>query len=265
MDPDSDDASVDPSIANLQARGYVTELLGELKSGKEATVYLGRGPGGLVAVKRYRDLQARSFKNDGIYRAGRYIGDARIEKAIQQRSVRGLEAQQGMWVMGEWGMLWHLWASGVNVPEPMIGPDPTAYAEAGSCVVMRFIGNEDAPAPRLSEAHLTPDQARDAWNQSLDGLADLLRLGLVHGDYSTYNLLWWENTVIIIDFPQTSDRSNPNFAQLLARDAASLAQSFARHGIRATPNDTLREVQKRARTGEAKPRLSRDELRLTLP
>jgi hypothetical protein len=51
-------------------RGYLDAVEGELKSGKEATVYLGRTRAGLAAVKVYRDLTVRSFKNDARYRAG---------------------------------------------------------------------------------------------------------------------------------------------------------------------------------------------------
>lgn len=77
-------------------------------------------------------------------------------------------------------------------------------------------------------------------------MAHLLRLGYAHGDYSTYNLLWWENTVTIIDFPQLTTRQNPNFKELLRRDAESLATSFRRHGVGANGEATLREVQRRA-------------------
>lgn len=244
----------DPVLAQLHDLGHVTELIGELKSGKEATVYLARGPRGLAAVKLYRDLEARSFKNDAVYRAGDFIVDARIRKAIEQRSGRGLDALQGMWCAREWAMLWALYRAGLPVPEPLIGPDVTDYLAAGRAVVMRFIGDEDSAAPRLSEARLTPDEGREAWSQALDGMAALLKLGYVHGDYSTYNLLWSENRVIIIDFPQLTTKANPNFQELLRRDAASLARSFARHGIRETAESTLREVGQRAHRQPEAPR-----------
>ncbi|WP_370657296.1 RIO1 family regulatory kinase/ATPase [Deinococcus sp. KNUC1210] len=256
MDLSAEDAQdTDPTLLNLERMGHVTEVLGELKSGKEATVYLARGPRGLIALKIYRDLQARSFKNDAMYRAGRYIGDVRIEKAIAQRSARGLQAQQGIWTAYEYQRLWQLWNAGLNVPEPLVGPHPSAYTETSPAVLMRFIGDEEAAAPRLSEVVLTPEEARRAWQEALDGMAALLRLGLVHGDYSTYNLLWWENHVMMIDFPQVSDKQNPNFQLLLERDAASLSRSFTRHGVNESAEATLREVQKRARQPGPQPRV----------
>ena len=47
----------------------------------------------------------------------------------------------------------------------------------------------------------------------------MLGLGKVHGDYSTYNLLYWQDKVIIIDVPQMVNiEENPNAKELLERD-----------------------------------------------
>lgn len=122
-------------------------------------------------------------------------------------------------------------------------------------MLIRLIGTEDTPAPRLSDASLTPEEARSAWQQAVQGMADLLRPGDVHGDYSTYNLLWWENTLTIIDFPQLTTRTNPHFGQLLRRDAENLATSFRKHGLHETGEQTVREVQRRAAGPAPKPQV----------
>lgn len=236
----------DDTIRRLIDLGHITEVVAELKSGKEATAYVARGPKGSVLVKLYRELEARSFKRDGIYREGQVILDARAKRAMEGRSRRGLEMLQAGWVAAEYAHLWHLWEAGLSVPEPLVGPSPFEYTQTTPAVLMRLIGTEDAPAPRLSDAALSPEEARNAWHQALDGMAHLLRLGYAHGDYSTYNLLWWENTVTIIDFPQLTTRQNPNFKELLHRDAESLATSFRKHGIHESGEATLREVQRRA-------------------
>ncbi|WP_102127285.1 RIO1 family regulatory kinase/ATPase [Deinococcus planocerae] len=236
----------DDTIRRLTDLGHITEVVAELGSGKEATAYVARGPRGSVLLKLYRELEARSFKRDGIYREGQVILDERAKRAMEGRSKRGLEMLQAGWVAAEYAHLWHLWGSGLSVPEPLVGPSPYEYTQTTPAVLMRLIGTEDAPAPRLSDAALSPEEARNAWNQALDGMAHLLRLGYAHGDYSTYNLLWWENTVTIIDFPQLTTRQNPNFKELLRRDAESLATSFRKHGTQASGEATLREVQRRA-------------------
>lgn len=245
----------DDTIRRLIDLGHLTEVIAELKSGKEATAYIARSDRGSALLKIYRDFDARSFKNDAIYREGQVVLDARAARAMKNRSRKGLEMLQFDWVMAEYAHLWHLWNAGLSVPEPLVGPNVKAYAETVPAVLMRLIGTEDDPAPRLSEARLTPEQARSAWEQSLQGMADMLRLGYAHGDYSTYNLLWWENTVIIIDFPQLTTRQNPHFRELLRRDAESLSTSFRKHGIYETGEATLREVQRRALGPGPEPRL----------
>ncbi|MBB6015818.1 RIO1 family regulatory kinase/ATPase [Deinococcus radiopugnans] len=245
----------DDTIRRLIDSGHITEIVAELKSGKEATAYVARGPRGPVLVKLYRELEARSFKNDAVYREGQVVLDERAARAMTGRSRKGLEMLQGMWVSAEYAHLWTLWRAGLNVPEPLVGPLPFDYDATVPAVLMRLIGTEDSVAPRLSDARLTPAEAQSAWQQSVQGLADLLRLGYAHGDYSTYNLLWWENTVIMIDFPQLTTRQNSNFSELLRRDAQSLATSFRKHGLQTDGETTLREVQRLARGKGPEPRI----------
>lgn len=252
-DPQAEEA--DDVLRRLTDLGHISEVVSELKSGKEATAYVARGPRGSVLLKLYRDLEARSFKRDGVYREGQVILDARAARAMASRTRRGLEMLQAGWVQAEYAHLWRLWQAGLSVPEPLVGPSPFDYEQTTPAVLMRLIGTEDHPAPRLSEAALTPDQARDAWGQAVQGMANLLRLGYAHGDYSTYNLLWWENRVTMIDVPQLTTRQNPNFADLLRRDAHSLSTSFRRHGLGHSGEATLREVQRRALGPGPEPRV----------
>ncbi len=237
-----------PDLQNLHLRGYVDDVLAELKSGKEATVYLGvnhlEGVRKLVAVKVYKDLEARSFKNDAIYRAGRFIGSRTVEKAIAQRSKAGLAMQQDMWVFYEYMQLWQLYKAGVPVPRPLVGPETHEIEESGRVVLMEWIGDEESPAPRLSEVNLSPEAAQEAFDQSVHWLKKMLELGKVHGDYSTYNLLYWQGKVIIIDVPQMVNiQENPNVQEILERDVRSLCTSFKKLGVYADPSWLLRQVK----------------------
>ena len=90
---------------------------------------------------------------------------------------------------------------------------------------MEFIGDEMGAAPRLADTRLELSEAEDAFAQSLNIMVDLLKLGKVHGDYSTYNLLWWEGRVVAIDFPQVVDlEENPEAWDLLERERALALQ-----------------------------------------
>lgn len=245
----------DDTVRRLLDLGHITEVVCELKSGKEATAYIAQGPKGTALLKIYRDFAARSFKNDAVYRESQVILDQRAKRAMEGRSRKGLDMLQEGWVMAEYAHLWQLWQAGLNVPEPLVGPNVKTYAETVPAVLMRLIGTEDTPAPRLSDVRLTPEEAQHAWEQAVTGMAQMLKLGYAHGDYSTYNLLWWENTVTIIDFPQLTTRQNPNFSELLRRDAQSLATSFRKHGLNQSGEATLREVQRRALGPAPEPRV----------
>lgn len=230
----------DHGLQDLHERGILNELLYQLKSGKEATVYVGRGDTGLVAVKLYIDLQARSFKNDGIYSQGRYIGDARLQKAIDQHSRAGTDARLALWVEEEYRQLGALYAAGVPVPVPL--------GHSGRAIAMEFIGDEQGPAPRLSEARLSREAAAGAFAQCVENLACIMATGRVHGDYSAYNILWWHERAIVIDLPQVVEISqNHNARMLMERDVGSLCSSFSRFGLRPRPADVLRTVLARAR------------------
>ncbi|MEO8446510.1 MAG: serine protein kinase RIO, partial [bacterium] len=112
----SDDGSNSFTASDLEDfrdRGLLDELLHIIKSGKEATVYLGKSSEGYCAVKVYTDLRVRSFKNDNVYRQGRFIGDARAEKAIDQGSQFGLNAHQILWVSEEFRQMNFLYQEGI--------------------------------------------------------------------------------------------------------------------------------------------------------
>lgn len=234
---------VDPDMQSLYDRGYFDSFIGELKGGKEATVFLvGRGEERLAA-KVYSDIAVRTFRNDGVYWSGFYIPDARIRKALQRHSTAGQRARQSIWVNREYHYLWRLHDAGLPVPRPAVGPGPSDLAEAGSVVLMDFVGDGDEPAPRLSDVRLAPDEAREAHAQSVGIASALARLGLVHGDLSTYNLLWHRGTVWLIDVPQMVELSVGREAQaLLRRDAESLATSFRRLGIEVDAGALAREL-----------------------
>lgn len=223
-------------------RGILVGIDAELKSGKEATVYLGRSPSGLAAVKVYRDRAVRSFKADDRYRAGRYVGDTRTEKAMARRTGYGRRAQAALWAAHEYHVLWRLHAAGIAVPEPLVGPEPFEIARAGEVVAMRYVGDHDGPAPRLADVRLDPDEAAAAFEGSVAALGAIWRAGYVHGDFSTYNLLWWHGEVVVIDLPQAVETRQREARALLERDARSLCGSFRTHGIDADPRDVLARV-----------------------
>ena len=235
----------DAGLQELFERGLIIDLEWQLKSGKEATVYVctsDHAENGLVAAKMYIDSRVRSFKNDAMYREGRHVESARLQKAIDQRSSTGVDAQNYLWVSEEFAQMTYLVNAGIPAPKPL------ARSEVGSVILMEFIGDQDGAAPRLADVQLTRDQAQNAFEQSVRNLGLILGSGRVHGDYSTFNILWWQEKCIVIDFPQVVEiQANPRAQEILERDAAGLCRSFKHFGIRAEPSDVLRQARKIAR------------------
>ena len=221
----------------LSKMGFLDELIAGIKTGKEASVFLGKNSEGLVAVKMYTDLRVRSFKRDASYREGRFIGDSRIEKAIEQGSQTGLDAHQILWVQEEFRQMKHLYGHGVKVPK--------AIAVNGISIIMEFIGDENGnPAPRISDLKMEKDEAEEAFRQSVQNLKRIVDSGRVHGDYSTFNVLWHNEKAVVIDFPQVIEfKHNRNANAFLERDVHSLCKSFLRQGVNADEVNVLREVR----------------------
>jgi RIO kinase 1 len=234
---DPDVKFANPDLNKLSKMGFLDELIAGIKTGKEGSVFLGRNAEGLVAVKIYTDLRVRSFKRDQAYREGRFIGDSRIERAIEQGSEKGLDAHQILWVQEEFRQMKHLDQHGVSVPR--------AIAVNGLVIVMEFIGDEHGnPAPRISDLKMEVEEAEEAFRQSVHNLKLIARSGRVHGDYSTFNILWHKEKAVVIDFPQVMElKQNPNAHAFLERDVHSLCKSFLKQGIVADEAKVLREVR----------------------
>jgi RIO kinase 1 len=233
-DPDAKFENAD--LNELSRQDFLDELISGIKTGKEASVFLGRNSKGFIAVKIYTDLRVRSFKQDSAYRTGRFIGDARIQKAIEQGSQRGLDAHQVLWVQEEFRQMQHLYEHGVRVPK--------AIAVNGLALVMEFIGDENGnPAPRISDLKMEKAEADEAFSQSVQNLKRIVKLGRVHGDYSTFNILWHNAEAVVIDFPQVMEfNKNPNAHAFLKRDVHSLCKSFMKQGVNTDEAKVLREI-----------------------
>lgn len=126
---------------------------------------------------------------------------------------------------------------GVEVPE--------AIAVNGISLVMEFIGDEDGtPAPRIADLKLEKAEAEEAFRQSVRNLKLIVGSGRVHGDYSAFNILWYNEKTVVIDFPQMVEfDNNPNADAFLERDVRSLCKSFRKQGVKADEAKVLREVR----------------------
>lgn len=211
--------------------GLINEVLYEVRSGKEATVYCCRGGDGcrrdLLAAKVYRPLEHRGFRNDAVYQTGRdAVMSSRTKRALAKHSRHGREVQFGSWIYAEYQIMRLLHNAGADVPD--------VVAHSSNALLMEYFGDERAAAPMLFRAALDRDQAGTMLRQIIDNVTLWLRHHLVHGDLSPYNLLYWEGRIVAIDFPQALDaRVNPSARELLGRDLENVCGYFSKYGIRA--------------------------------
>jgi RIO kinase 1 len=211
--------------------GFISEILYEVRSGKEATVYCCRGAEAcgrnLLAAKVYRPLEHRGFRNDAVYQTGRDAPmSSRDKRAFANKSRHGREVRFGSWISAEYNIMRQLHDAGADVPD--------VVAQSGNAILMEYFGDERAAAPMLFRAALNRDQAETILRRIIDNVTLWLQHHLVHGDLSPYNILYWEERIVAIDFPQALDaRSNPSARSLLVRDLENVCGYFVKYGIRA--------------------------------
>jgi RIO kinase 1 len=220
-------------LEHLLAEGVISEVLGRLKSGKEADVFVVRFGGKVVAAKVYKDRAQRSFKNNSAYKEGRSVRSSRSQRAIDKKSSFGQAAAEEAWKSSEADALYKLHAAGVRVPSPVVFLDGVLLME------LVLDANGEA-APRLMDTDLTIDDANAAYKDMLGQLVRILACDLIHGDLSPYNVLWGAAGPTIIDFPQTLSAShNSNSEMFFLRDARNILGYFAGidHSLHARSGD----------------------------
>ena len=213
---------------------YVSEVLYQLQSGKEATVFCCRAQEhtGLeyVAVKVYRALQSRGFRNDAIYQRGRYIKDARLRRAYRSKTAAGRRVQFSNWVTAEYETMRLLHLAGARIPEP--------YALSGQSLIMEYFGDLATPAPSLNRVHLSKPEAAKLYHDLIGNVGLWLACGRVHADLSPFNVLYWRGDFRVIDFPQSvNPLENQDAFQLLLRDIENICHYFSKYGISDSPYD----------------------------
>lgn len=215
-------------IASFFDEGLIVDVLFPVKSGKEATVYCAKAhpdqPDKYYALKLYRPLAHRAFRNDAIYQEGRFSRPTREVRAMRTKTRKGRVFQFASWLTHEYAMMRVLHAAGADVPRPInVG---------ANSLLIEFVGDDGTPAPTLGAIRLDPLEAGHVLERLLDNVATMLAHHVVHSDLSAYNVLYWQGRPVIIDFPQAVDaRVNPNAQMLLARDVANVCRYFARQGV----------------------------------
>lgn len=208
-------------IQALVEEGLVDEVLRQLMSGKEATVYVVRCGHEIRCAKVYKEANQRSFKQAASYQEGRKVKNSRQARAMEKGTRYGRKMAEEAWQNAEVDALYRLAAAGVKVPKPYICFEGVLLME----LVTDAAGQV---APRLNDVELSAEQALNYHAQLLQQVVLMLCAGVIHGDLSEFNILVDAEGPVIIDLPQAIDAaSNTEAGAMLLRDVANLAAYFS--------------------------------------
>lgn len=213
---------VPAALAPLVEDGVIDNIVRQLLSGKEATVYLVACGDQMRCAKVYKSADHRSFKKVVEYREGRKSRGSRNARATVKRSRYGRKIQEDEWKNAELDALVRVSAAGVRVPQ--------SHGVHEGVLLMELIQDEHGePAPRLNEIEMTAEQALEWHAFMIVQIVRMLCAGLIHGDLSEYNVLVDPDGLVIIDLPQAVNATgNNNAFRMLERDVNNMRETFSR-------------------------------------
>lgn len=240
------------SLGQFYIDQWFDDILRKVKGGKEASVYLCQAnqQAGVpyLAAKVYRPRQFRNLRKDHVYREGRSILDSQGNvikdhgqlHAIEKKTNLGKELIHASWLEHEVKTLHVLHEEGADVPR--------VYASSTMTILMDYIGDENGCAPTLQEVHLSTREARILFERVHHNIEVMLSKGIIHGDLSAYNILYWDGAITLIDFPQmVSPENNPNAFSIFKRDMKRICEYFARQGYEKDGEKTAVDLWKKFR------------------
>jgi RIO kinase 1 len=232
-----DGAWVLSSLSQFYEQDLIADVLREVKSGKEASVFCCTGGSAsdndLLAAKIYRPRMFRSLSNDAQYREGRVVrNESGKQVKLTGKGVPGRNTSKGRafqvasWIGYEYATQELAYQVGVRTPRP--------YAQTGNGLLMAYLGDAHEVAPRLCEIEVDRGAAQDLLDGLLEDIERLLRVHRIHGDLSVYNILAWQDQPYMIDFAQAVDpRQGDDARALLIRDVDRVVSALAPFGARA--------------------------------
>ncbi len=227
--------------------GIIDEVVRQLKSGKEASVYVVRCGAEIRCAKVYKDMAQRSFQQRAQYQEGRKVRGSRNARAMAKSTRYGRKEQEVAWKNTEVDALYQLVAAGVRVPKP--------FGFFNGVLLMDLVTDLDGQsAPRLGEVTLSADLALEYHGILIEQIVRMLCSGLIHGDLSEFNVLVGADGPVIIDLPQAVNAAGNNSAfAMLDRDVRNVTATLGRFAPELLDTQYAAEMWALFELGELKP------------
>ena len=209
------------AVEELVARKELGDLFGVVNSGKEARVYYGED-------RQHRPLAVKIYlvsSSDFRKRLAYIAGDRRFG-----RLPSGSRGTIYLWTRKEFKNLQVAERAGVRVPKPI--------AFHKNILVMEYIGTPPEPAPTFAEAEV--DERDYEW--TFRAIRTLWkRAGLVHADFSEFNVFKAGKERVLFDMGSAVLASHPQAVEFLRRDVANMVRFFRKRGIEGRDADSWME------------------------
>jgi RIO kinase 1 len=227
--------------------GLIDDVLSQLMSGKEATVYVVSCGSEIRCAKVYKEANKRSFKKAVQYQEGRKVRNSRRARAMEKGSKFGRHEQEQTWQTAELDALRRLDEAGVRVPQ--------TYCCIDGVLLMELVTDEEGDvAPRLGDVDMPVDIALEDHAMLMRYITRMLCAGLVHGDLSEFNVLVDEHGPVIIDLPQAVDAAANNHAEMmLTRDVNKIRDYYALYAPALKNTQYAKEIWALYENGELHP------------
>lgn len=211
------------AVSRLITRGAFDQIDHPISVGKEGGVFRATKGPDLRAIKIYR-ISNSTF---------RHLPPYALDALRREASARNFGGLIFAWTRREHTILGRLREAGVPVPVP--------FVHFRNVLVMEFIGNADGAAGRLKDAVV--DDPNALYGQLVAAIGGMVRkAGLVHGDLSPYNTLYFDGRPVIIDVAQSVPTDHPQAKELLRRDIDHYARFLERLGADVDAHEFFRAV-----------------------
>jgi len=195
-----------------------------ISTGKEGNVFRAVTPDKkMVAVKIYR-ISTATFKHISQY----ILGDPRFKSIHKTRKDIIFS-----WTQKEFKNLERLRKIGIKAPKPIVFNK--------NVLVMEYIGDEERPAPLLRDVVL--DNPEEVFETLISYISKMYKkANLVHGDFSAFNILYFEKQCYLIDLGQGVLVEHPNALEFLKRDIKNVVNYFNKYNIKADVKEIYNKI-----------------------